>query len=273
MERIRLADRLREVRLRAGLSGKQLSQLAGWQPSKVSRLETGRQLPSEPDLRRWGTACGADEAGQAELRALRDAATTAHRTWRHRVRRGAHVVQADYNRLVERSMTVRHFETAWVPGLLQTPAYAAAVFTEMVRLHDIPVGDVDAAVTHRMQRQRHLYDTGRRFEFLLAEPVLRWGFCPPDVMLAQLDRLRSVVGLGNVRFGILPLDVPVSTPPQNAFQLYDETAIVETFIGETTHSPTDSTAYVRVLDRLWSDAAVGADALTLLDRAAAQLRG
>lgn len=238
----------------------------------MSRLETGRQLPSEPDVRRWGELCGADHVVRDELLALRDAATSAHRAWRLRVRHGVRTVQADYNRLVERSTTVRHFETAWIPGLLQTPDYARHVFAEMVALHQVEVADAEAAVTLRMERQRHLYDTGKRFEFLVTEPVLRWGFCPPDVMLAQLDRLRGVVGLTHIRFGVLPLDGPLATPPQNAFQLYDGTAIVETFVGETTHGPGDSAAYGRALDRLWADAATGRAALDLVDAAAALLR-
>lgn len=215
--------------------------------------------------------CGVDPLSRDELLAMRQEATTANRMFRQRMRRGQQPVQADYNRLVEASRSVHHFETAWVPGLLQTPAYARIVFTEMVSLHQLDVGDVDAAITTRMERQRYLYDTGKRFEFLLAEPVLRWQFCPPDVLRAQLDRLRAVIGLPNVRFGILPLDAGVTTPPQNAFQLYDSTAIVETFAGETTYSPDDSAVYVRVLERLWGDARTDDAALTLLESAANHL--
>jgi hypothetical protein len=257
--------------LRAGLSGKEMSERTGWQASKVSRLETGRQLPSEPDVLRWGEICDAGPALRDELLALRESASSAHRAWRLKVRNGVHAVQADYNRLVAQSRTVRHFETAWVPGLLQTPDYARHVFAEMVALHQVAVGDAEAAVALRMERQRFLYDTTKRFEFLLAEPALRWGLCPPDVMRVQLDRLRGVIGLTHIRFGVLPLDASLATPPQNAFQLYDGVAIVETFVGETTHGPGDSAAYARALDRLWEDAVTGADALAVLDAATARL--
>jgi transcriptional regulator with XRE-family HTH domain len=265
---------LREVRLRAGLSGKDLSRLSGWQASKVSRLETARQLPTEPDVLRWSEVCGAGAAGRDELLALREAATGAHRAWQHRARQGLPAVQADYNDLVARSHSVRHFETTWVPGLLQTPGYARAVLVALTDLAGIaaPDADLDAAVALRMQRQQHLYDTGRRFEFLVTEPVLRWGFCPTGVMRTQLDRLRGVIGLPHVRFGIVPQDAPIRTPPQNAFQLYDDAAVVETFVAESTHSPEDSAAYARVLDRLWDDAVEGDPAIELLDRATARLR-
>jgi transcriptional regulator with XRE-family HTH domain len=262
---------MRDVRVHAGLTGKELSQKTSWQPSKVSRLETGRQLPSEADILRWIEICGLDDLHRTELLALREAATTAHRTWKQRMRRGQQPVQADYNQLVESSTRIRHFETAWVPGLLQTPDYARAVFTEMVSLHHVGLMDVDAAVATRMRRQQFLYDMTKRFEFLLAEPVLRWRFCPSPVLRTQLDRLRGVIGLPNVRFGVLPLDTMVATPPQNAFQLYDSTAIVETFAGETTYSPGNSAVYSRVLERLWVDALTGKDALTILERAGVRL--
>ncbi|MCO1595506.1 DUF5753 domain-containing protein [Micromonospora sp. RHAY321] len=87
----------------------------------------------------------------------------------------------------------------YVPGLLQTPDYARRILTEMVELHNLDIADVDAAVSTRMQRQHLLYDAGKRFEFLLAEPVLRWLLASPDVMAGQLDRLQTVVGVTSGR--------------------------------------------------------------------------
>jgi transcriptional regulator with XRE-family HTH domain len=48
--RASLGIRLRDIRRDAGLSGIELARQAGWQPSKV---EHGRQTPSEEDLRTW----------------------------------------------------------------------------------------------------------------------------------------------------------------------------------------------------------------------------
>jgi hypothetical protein len=97
------------------------------------------------------------------------------------MRRGQVAVQDNYNQLVAESQVNRHFETVYVPGLLQTPDYARRILTEMVELRDLNMSDVDAAVASRMQRQQLLYDTSKRFEFLLAEPVLRWLLCPPTL--------------------------------------------------------------------------------------------
>ena len=265
-----LAVRLRALRAQTGRSGKELAAALGWQPSKVSRLENGRQTPTVADLDAWASVCGADSAQTGELHRLLEEALTTQRDWRRRMRVGQAEVQADYNALTEQSTSIRYFETVFVPGYLQTPAYARRVLTEMVHLHDLAVDDVDAAVAVRMQRQQALYDPAKQFEFLLAEPVLHWRLCPVDVMRGQLDRLQTVLGLPNVRFGILPLDpaAPLRSAPQNSFQLYDGVAVVETFVGETVHRDEKASTYARVLDRLWDDAVIGEDARRLIVGAA-----
>ena len=48
-ERGRLAEALKAVRVGAGLSGARLAEMLGWQQSKVSEIETRKQLPSEDD--------------------------------------------------------------------------------------------------------------------------------------------------------------------------------------------------------------------------------
>ncbi|MBO0881650.1 MAG: helix-turn-helix transcriptional regulator, partial [Mycobacterium sp.] len=45
--------RLRELRLGAGLTGRKLAQLCGWSESKISKIEYGRQTPSEADVKAW----------------------------------------------------------------------------------------------------------------------------------------------------------------------------------------------------------------------------
>jgi hypothetical protein len=137
----------------------------------------------------------------------------------------------------------------------------------MVSLHGLEVDDVDAAVSARMQRQQLLYDSTKRFEFLLAEPVLRWLLCPPAVMRSQLDRLQSVIGLDHIRFGILPLGRELAVTPQNSFQVHvGEDAIVsmETFVGDSFYRGEDAQKYVDVLDRMWDEAVVGEDARELV---------
>jgi hypothetical protein len=212
------------------------------------------------------TGSPADRAGA--LSALLEEARSSEHRWKLQMRRGQAPVQAGYNELVRNATLIRYFETVYVPGLLQTPDYARRVLNEMVTLQGLEVADVDEAVAVRMQRQGLLYEKTKRFEFLIAEPVIRWLLCPPDVMRAQIDRLQTVVGLPNVRFGILPMGVELSTTPQNAFEMYDDLACVETFIGETRHTGEEAAAYAAALDRMWAEAREGDEARALLIRAA-----
>ena len=259
-----LAARLRALRTQAGLSGKDLAEALGWQPSKVSRLENGRQMAAPTDLEEWTRGCGGTPDTATDLKRMLDEAQAVHRDFKLRMRRGQAAVQASYNELVQRSQLIRYFETVYVPGFLQTPEYARRVLTEMIGLHGLAIDDIDAAITTRLQRQQLLYDPTKRFEFLLCEPVLRWLLTTPEIMRGQLDRLQTIVGLPNIRFGILPLGTRLATTPQNAFQIYDDLVIVETFIGETVYHDDAAAAYSRAMDRLWNEAVTGEDARRLI---------
>jgi len=59
--RQQVADRLREVRLDAGLTKRAVAAAAGWHESKCSRIEHARTPPSDDDIPPSG-------AGSAELR-------------------------------------------------------------------------------------------------------------------------------------------------------------------------------------------------------------
>lgn len=51
-----LGARLRELRTEAGLQGRELADRLGWQRSKVSRLENGKQTATAADLQAWAQA-------------------------------------------------------------------------------------------------------------------------------------------------------------------------------------------------------------------------
>jgi transcriptional regulator with XRE-family HTH domain len=259
-----LGTRLRISRDLAGITGKDLAEAAGWDPPRVSKLELGRQLPTADDVRTYMRLCDGSPELLAELLDLQYQAQTEKLTFRERGANGQAQTQRTYNELVAASKTVRHFETVYVPGLLQVPDYARSVFAEQRRLHGLDVDDVDDAVAERLQRQQFVYDTSKRFEFLLAEPVLRWLIVPPTVLRAQLDRLLAAIGLPNVEIGIVPLGVQLEWTPQHSFQMYDDTAVIETFIGEVTYDGAEAGQLARAMQLMWSQAAAGEDARRLI---------
>jgi hypothetical protein len=209
-----------------------------------------------------------------ELIEIMEEAEAEHRSWKAEMRRGQASVQAAYHELALRSHTIKHFEMSAVPGLVQTPAYARAMFDDMVRLHGLAVKDVDQAVAARIERQELLY-TGRRFELLLAQPVLEWLLCPVEVMRAQLTKLHSLIGVPNIRFGILPTRTRLSAIPQNSTVAYigdEETVVeVETFATDTLYYRHEAEAFIAAIDRLWVDAAEGDAARRLINQSLAAL--
>lgn len=57
--RLRFGDRLVGLRIAAGRQAKDLAAELGWDPSKVSKIERGKQLASDADLLGWLGAVGA----------------------------------------------------------------------------------------------------------------------------------------------------------------------------------------------------------------------
>jgi hypothetical protein len=218
---------------------------------------------------------GASDADRDAVLDMLETAMTLHVDWRLSMRRGQAEVQRKYSELVAQSIAVTHFETFAVPGLLQTSTYAERMFREVMAVNQVPVDDVPAAISERMSRQRWLYEPGRRFEFLLTESVLRWAPVPAPAMRAQLDRLQTVIGLENVRFGIVPFG-PVDAFPMTACALYSAAdgtiaAYVETILGDSEAKGDRADRLAQVVDRLWADAAEGDDARAIIARAARDL--
>ncbi|WUH51167.1 Scr1 family TA system antitoxin-like transcriptional regulator [Streptomyces sp. NBC_00443] len=108
---------------------------------------------------------------------------------------------------------LRLFQGQFIPGLLQTPEYATAVFSLPPAL---PEETRARTVAARLERQATLYEDGRSFRFVICEHVLRWLVCEPAVMATQLDRVVSVSRLPNVSIGVVPLTGRMRPDPVNA---------------------------------------------------------
>jgi transcriptional regulator with XRE-family HTH domain len=259
------------IRKDAGLTGDQLAARLGWARSKVPKIENGRQMPTDADIRAWTEACGELDEGPALLELLSDAKAV-HRQWRHQLRSGHAALQVEFDTLVRQAKRIRNFELLLIPGLLQTPDYARYRALEAVRLHGTAPERVEETVVARMRRQEVLYDTGKTFEFIITEAALRYLLCPPQVMRAQLDRLLGVPGLSHVNFGIIPPGRELPIAPMAGFLMADDVTIVETFTSEVTLRGEESAKYGAIADGLMNEAVTGDEARHLIAVAAAALR-
>lgn len=267
-----LANRLRLLRRNANLTSTRMAAELGWTQSKISKIETGKQMPSEADIAAWGRVCGASPTATEELTGLLAEAQSVHRAWKQQVRLGLAPIQRNYDDLAQRATVIRNFEVVYIPGLLQTAEYARCRAVESARMHASDPDEIEAATARRMQRQQVLYDTSKTFEFVITEAALRLLLCPPTVMLAQLDRLLAVTGLPHLKFGIIPFGVELPTTPQNGFILFDDLAVVETFVGETMHHDDEAAAYAAAMTSLATEARYDESARQLILRAMEDLR-
>jgi transcriptional regulator with XRE-family HTH domain len=277
--RRQLGQALRSLRNDALLTSVQLAGVLQVAQSTISRMETGRQLPSPELLDRWATATGATTQQRVDLDALAEAVATEAVAWRGRPRQLA-ALQRQTADLEESSGLVRGYHPLLVHGLLQVPAYAAAVYQARARLDSHSDAEVAAAVAARVAKQALLYAPGRRFEFVVAEAGLRWRFVPREVLAAQLDRLGVAARMRNVLVGVIPMEVEAPTWAWQGFAAFlerdgdaEDLVLVETLTaGVVVRNPADVASYDQAFGQLLDVAAVGADAVVLLERIADDLR-
>jgi transcriptional regulator with XRE-family HTH domain len=261
-----LGKRLRELRTSAGITGRQLAESLAWPVSKVSKLENGRQAPTDEDIRGWTRVTGSE--GEAEgLLASLHSLETQHAEWQRQLRGGLRPHQHELAEIDAKTHTFRVFEPATIPGVLQTAEYARARFTEGVTLFSMP-DDIDYAVRTRMQRQDLLYRRDKRFHFVLTEAALRYRRSSLDVQIAQLDRLMTLSALPNVRLGIIAFETQYAVGPWHAFWLRDQHRVtIETFSAELNLAqPQEIELYARVFDELAAVASYGRAARAIITR-------
>lgn len=261
-----LGQRLRELRQQANLSGRKLAESLSWPPSKISKLENGRQTPTDEDIRSWTSATNSQGEAEALLASLHTLEVQ-HAEWQRQLRTGLRAHQNEIAELDAKTRLFRAFESTVIPGLLQTAEYARARFTQGVTMFKVR-NDINEAVHARVKRQDMLYRADKRFHFLLTEAALRLRLCSPEVMLGQLDRLVSLSALPNVRLGIIGFETQYVVAPWHGFWLLDnDRVVVETFSAELNLAqPQEIELYSGIFDQLASVASYGRAARAIIMR-------
>ncbi|MGF1428760.1 helix-turn-helix domain-containing protein [Kitasatospora sp. LaBMicrA B282] len=263
-----LGLRLREIRKDASLTARALARLAGWHESKCSRLEHGRALPSDADIRTWALHCGVP--GQAaDLIAAARGIDGAYVEWRRIERPGLKRAQESVKPLFDRTRRFRMYQSWVVPGILQTATYTKSVLETIVSLRDVH-DDVDEAVAVRMDRQRMLHTGHHRFAILIEEWVLRTVIGDADVMAGQLGHLIAAASTPSVSIGIIPLGtVRGGGWPVESFTIYDDAQVNVELVSAhlTVTSPGEIGEYIRSFAELEALAVYGSAARTLITAA------
>jgi transcriptional regulator with XRE-family HTH domain len=211
LRRRRLASELRKLREQTGHSLGDVAKRLDWQASRISRLENRQSGITGPDLRKLLDLYQVEDSDQRTYLAELARRVNERGWWQKYSGEIVGTGLADLITLEEEARTIRTYEQELVPGLLQTPDYAQAVFRTGSPLNTAE--QVKRKVEIRAERQQILTRPDPpppRFNVVLGEGVLRRPVGGREVMLRQLEALmRLPEDRANVTIQVLPFDAGV----------------------------------------------------------------
>jgi transcriptional regulator with XRE-family HTH domain len=269
-DRERLATVLRDLRQNVGMTGVEAARRARMSQPKISKLETGRLLPSIKDVQALLSLYQAAPAAREELLEVAGRLHATMESNRAILRRGAARMQARLSELEHDATTLRYFSPIGLPGLLQTAEYMRRVFSL-----ELSGAELARTVAARQERQQILYDTTKSFTFVITEAALRWAFCPNDVMAGQASHIASLATLANVEVGVIALGSPVGDIPLHGYQIFDDrlVSIELEHAVVTVAEPRDIATYLRLFATMSRAAEFGQAARSRLATVTTSLNG
>jgi transcriptional regulator with XRE-family HTH domain len=256
--RILLGAQLRRLREAKGITRDDAGYLIRSSDSKISRMELGRVSFKERDVADLLTLYGItdDHERQALLGLARQANTPG---WWHRYGDLLPGWFQAYVGLEEAATLIRTYEVQFVPGLLQTEAYARAVITQ--GNPGAPAEEVERRVALRRRRQELLTRSAPdapRLWAVVDEAALRRPIGGRPVLRGQLERLVEATELANVTVQVLPFGVGGHAAEGGAFTVlrFAEPDLPDVVYVEQLTSALyldkldDVDAYVAVMNRL-----------------------
>jgi transcriptional regulator with XRE-family HTH domain len=198
--RILLGTQLRRLRESSNITAQEAARAIRGSESKISRIELGRNAVREVDIADLLDLYGITDSAEREQ--LLTLASQANQPgWWHRYQDVLPAWFHSYLGLEESAETIRSFDTQFVPGLLQTEDYAAAV----IRLGQYSREETDRLVFLRKERQRRFASGGLRLWAIIDEVALRRAIaCHPSTMRRQLEHLIDISGRPGLTIQISP---------------------------------------------------------------------
>ncbi|MFJ4656187.1 helix-turn-helix domain-containing protein [Nocardia sp. NPDC088792] len=204
MPRRQLGRQLRDLRNRARMTTRVAAQRLEWSEAKIWRIETGQTSLRSLDVEAMCRIYGAPEEVFEPLSAL--ARETKARGWWTEF---SDVIDEGYEvyiGLEEAAARLTTYENELVPGLLQTEGYMRAVLAGAYP--GISPEQMDRRVRVRIARQALLTrpDSPLQLDVVISEAVLWHRIGGEDVTRGQLERLRKIAELPNVRLRLIPAE-------------------------------------------------------------------
>ncbi|MCN9242938.1 helix-turn-helix domain-containing protein [Streptomyces sp. RY43-2] len=182
------------LREHAGLSRAELAALVQFSKHIVESVELGRRMPDDAFVDRAEGALG-------NTGALRKAARFLSRS-----EVGLAAWFRQWARLEREAVGLCTYECRLVPGLLQSEAYARAVFDNSIPL--LTDEQTEAQLAARLQRQAMMRDRPTvPFGFIVEESVFRRRLGGSQVQLNMLDHVLEVTAPRNITLQVVPLEL------------------------------------------------------------------
>src|ERR1700735_1392209 len=196
--RILLAPQRGRLRESRGITAQAAARAIRGSESKISRIELGRNAIREIDVL---DLLPFDGVGPVEREQLLNLAEQANRPgWWHRYNDILPDWFQSYVGMEEAATSIRVYEPQFVPGLLQIPAYTAAVLA----VCDIPVAEAERHVILRKERQRRFTEGRLKLWAIVEETALRRPIGGKEILRDQLRYLLSLSSRQNLTLQVIP---------------------------------------------------------------------
>jgi transcriptional regulator with XRE-family HTH domain len=255
--RILLGTQLRRLREARGVTAREAARAIRGSESKISRIELGRTSVREVDIIDLLSLYGiTDPAEREELLTLAGQANQPG--WWHQYQDVLPGWFQAYIGLEESAESIRSYDSQFVPGLLQTEDYAAAV----LELGEFSLDEAERLVLLRKERQRRFASGGLRLWAIVDEVALTRPVGGPQTMRAQLEHLRDICEQPGFALQVVPDSAGAYLAPGSFsilhFAVPDLPDVV--YVEQLTSAlyldkPVDVDRYAAVMDKLSAIAA------------------
>ncbi|MFC7257750.1 helix-turn-helix domain-containing protein [Streptomyces lutosisoli] len=200
---VRLGTELRRLRESAGLKAREVAAFLNSTSTQMSQTEAGIAGISAERIRRLAAHYACTDG--ALIDALTAMAGERTRGWWDEYRGVLPPVNLDVAEAEHHATFLREVVITHIPGLLQTPDYARAVFGYM--RPDLPESEVMPRVEHRMRRRAVIEGADPTpYETVIHEFALRIRVADRNTCHAQLRQVLDQIEQGHVSVRVIPAD-------------------------------------------------------------------
>ncbi|MEW2568257.1 helix-turn-helix transcriptional regulator [Streptomyces sp. NPDC047070] len=199
----RLGTELRRLREASGLKARDVAAFLNSTSTQMSQMEAGIAGVSAQRIRRLAAHYACPD--EALIEALSTMAGERTRGWWDEYRGVLPQVNLDVAEAEHHATFLREVVITHIPGLLQTPDYARAIFGYM--RPELPESELAPRVEHRMKRHAVIEGINPPpYETIIHEFALRIRVADRQATVAQLRRILVEIEQGHATVRVIPTD-------------------------------------------------------------------